>query len=371
MIDSIFPGSIVRDSSFRGYVTGYQAAAMQVVTEGSLTESRSLIRFFAFLDSINGEPIVSLDSFQLELELLRRAGITGLELLVYRLPATVDTTTTFTDVEPYFQDSTLIGTIAIPDTVEDGKLFAPLPAGAFPTLEQDSNVAAVGVALRAADEGYVDLGTREGLKAAELKRYGTVLRDSVIIIDSTGTDTTIVTDTLVAASDGRQADMDSYVLEALPAGDPDALPVGGSPSARAFLRVDLPPQVVDSSDVSRATLILVLAEPVAGAPGDTLRLRADGLTIDIGAKSPLLAFPDDSPFGAADIAVGATDTVRIDVTHIINPLRVDSLLPASIVLRIVTEGAVVGEPRFWSSRNAAGAASLQVTYIPLFPTGVQ
>jgi hypothetical protein len=370
MIDSVFPGSIVRDSSFSGYVPGHAAPALPVVTQGSSVESRAVMRFLPFADSINDEPIVSLDSLQLDVQMQRRAATAGLELVVYRLPATVDSGVTFAGLEPFFQDSALIGSVTIPDTVEDGTVSARLVDGAFPTLEQDSGVAAVGVALRAAGEGYVDLGTREGLQGSILVRYATVLRDTVIIIDSTGTDTTIVTDRLVATSDGRQPAMDTYAAQALPAADPDALPVGGTPSARALLRVHLPSNVVDSADVSRATLILVLAEPVAGAPGDTLRLRADGVSIDVGAKSPLLAFSDTSSIGAADVAVGRTDTVRIDVTHIINPLRVDTLLPASIVLRIVPEGGTVGQPRFWSSRNAA-APSLHVTYIPLFPTGVQ
>jgi hypothetical protein len=131
--------------------------------------------------------------------------------------------------------------------------------------------------------------------------------------------------------------------------------------------VDLPIYVTDSSDISRATLYLVPSEAVPGAPGDTLRLRADALTADIGAKSPLLAFPDTSVIGAANVIVGSTDTIAIEVTHILKALRTDTLLPASIMLRIVPEGGQSAHLRFWSSRNTAFAPSLHVTFIPLFP----
>ena len=97
-IDTLFPVSIVDDSSYTGYVPAYSAAWMEAVTEGSAPNSRSLIRYISFANAIEGREILSLDSFQLDLKMRRISDPTvGLEVLIYRLPVTVDTTTTFAD----------------------------------------------------------------------------------------------------------------------------------------------------------------------------------------------------------------------------------------------------------------------------------
>ena len=379
-IDTLFPGSIVDDSSYVGYVPAYSAAFMEAVSEGSAPESRSLIRYISFTKVIvEGREILSLDSFQLDLRVRRVSDPTvGLELLIYRLPVAVDTTTTFTDTEPWFQDSTLIATIAVPDSLgDDSTVSVVLPLSAFPDFVADSLTAAVGVGMRSVSggEGYAHLGTRDGTRPSLFSRWLTVVDTVPLVLDSAELDTldldsipadSMVVDT-IQVQDARQPDMDTYVFVAWPPRVAEALAVGSAPAWRSLLRVDLPVYVTDSSDISRATLYLVPSEAVRGAPGDTLRLRADALAADVGAKSPLLAFPDTSATGAADVFVGSTDTVAIEVTHILKALRTDSLLPASIMLRIVPEGSQSGQLRFWSSRNTAFAPSLHVTFIPLFP----
>ncbi len=379
-IDTLFLGSIVDDSSYVGYVPAYSAAFMEAVSEGSAPESRSLIRYISFTKVIvEGREILSLDSFQLDLRVRRVSDPTvGLELLIYRLPVAVDTTTTFTDTEPWFQDSTLIATIAVPDSLgDDSTVSVVLPLSAFPDFVADSLTAAVGVGMRGVSggEGYAHLGTRDGTRPSLFSRWLTVVDTVPLVLDSAELDTldldsipadSMVVDT-IQVRDARQPDMDTYVFVAWPPRAAEALAVGSAPAWRSLLRVDLPVYVTDSSDISRATLYLVPSEAVRGAPGDTLRLRADALAADVGAKSPLLAFPDTSATGAADVFVGSTDTVAIEVTHILKALRTDSLLPASIMLRIVPEGSQSGQLRFWSSRNTAFAPSLHVTFIPLFP----
>ena len=378
-IDTVFEGSIVDDSSYTGYVPAYSAVWMEAVTGGSAPDSRSLIRFISFADSIEGREILSLDSFQLDLRVRRISDpAVGLELLIYRLPVTVDTTTTFADTEPWFQDSTLVATIAVPDTlVDDSTVSVVLPLSAFPDFVADSLTAAVGVGMRGVSggEGYTQLGTRDGARPSLFSSWLTVVDTVPLVLDSAELDTldldlipadSMVVDT-IEVKDARQPAVDTYVFLAWPPAAAEALTVGCAPASRSLLRVNLPAYVTDSADISRATLYLVPSEAVPGAPGDTLRLRADALTADIGAKSPLLAFADTSSVGAANVFVGSTDTVAIEVTHILKALRTDTLLPASIMLRVVPEGSQSGQLRFWSSRSTAFAPSLHVTFIPLFP----
>lgn len=355
VFDSLFVGSVVADSAWTGYVAPDKAARAQVVSDGAVAESHATIRFIALPDEIGARPIASIDTFRLDILVTGRAAVSGLELVVHRLPADLDSTTTYADLQPYFEDSTQIAVIALPDTLVGGVVGTPLPGDAFPTLADDDWVAAVGLRIAAGPEAYVDLATLESVGQAVLTMYAKVVQ---------GEDTT-------EANDFRLAAFDSYVSVDQTPFDRDVLGVGGAPSWRSILRVDLPSYVVDSSDVSRATLILVPSEPILGAAGDTLRLRADALIEDVGPKSPIVApLPetgDTLSVGGLNLFVGASDTVVIDVTHIIKPWRADTTRPHSIVLWMVPQASSLGQARFWSSRNAASAPSLAITYVPLFP----
>ena len=355
VFDSLFVGSIVEDSAWTGYVFPDIAERAQAVTDGAAAESHPIIRFIPLPDVLDALPISSIDSFRIDILVAGRAAVSGLELMVHRLPAGIDSTTTYADLEPYFEDSTQIGVIALPDTLVNGAVGTPLPGDAFPTLAEDGWVAAVGFNISSGPEAWVDLLTLESIGQAVITMYARVVQ---------GEDTTEV-------SDFRQSAFDSYVSVDQTPFDRDILGVGGAPSWRSILRVDLPSFVVDSSDVSRATLILVPSEPILGAAGDTLRLRADGLTQDVGSKSPIVAplpdVRDTLSVGGLSLLVGASDTVVIDVTHIVKPWRADTSRPHSIVLWMVPEAVSVGQARFWSSRNAASAPALAITYVPLFP----
>jgi hypothetical protein len=355
VFDSLFVGSIVADSAWTGYVAPDKAILAQAVTDGAAVESHPIIRFFPLPDSLNLRPIASIDSFRLDILVPARAAVSGLELVVHRLPADIDSTSTYADLEPFFEDSTQIGVIPLPDTLVGGVVGTPLPGDAFPTLAEDGWVATVGFSILPGPEAWADLATMESLGQAVLTMYARVVQ---------GEDT-------VEASDFQQAAFDSYVSVDQASFDRDILGVGGAPSWRSILRVDLPSYVVDSSDISRATLILVPSEPILGAAGDTLRLRADALIDDVGPKSPIVApalgIQDTLSVGGLDLLVGASDTVVIDVTHIVKPWRADTARPHSIVLWMVPEAASLGQARFWSSRHAASAPSLAITYIPLFP----
>ncbi len=356
VIDTVIAGLIERDSSFRGFVIPQDAATMQVISGGAIT-SRGVIRFLPFSDSVrvidfgSNQPVLATDSFSLRLNLARRfpAG-SNIELAIHRLPANIDSTTTFGAVDQFFADSTLIATINIADSVTSDSLSAILAVDAFPTLAADSLVASIGIAIRSVGPALVDVSANGSGNGASLGRW--------VQIDSTD-------GTTVQRSESRQVDFDSFLFSASGVPGPDALSVGGSPSARALLRVNAPSFIVDTSNVIRATLIMIPSEPVIGVPGDTIRIQAEALITDFGPKSPIIPLPSDSLlFGSALLPVGSMDTVRIDITHIVVPWKNNPRLPRSFMLRVVPEGAGVGEYRFQSSRASFGSPLIQWTFIP-------
>jgi hypothetical protein len=360
--DSVFPASIVRDSSYRGYVAPYSAPTLQV-SNGGTVESRGVFRFSAFQEELQvgssasqTGPVVATDSFRLNVTLARRTDEGQvLELAVFRLPADVDTAASFGDLDPFFQDSTAIGILAIADTVDDGQVSAILPGDAFPTLEADSFRVGIGFALRSA-VGFADFVTiNADPSSGSLTRYAQV--------DSADGE-------LAARTDEVTLSMDNFVFPALAPLGAAQLTVGGAPAARAFLRSALPAYVVDSSNVLRATLIMVPSEPVSGAPGDTVFLIAKALATDVGPKSPVIEIDVDTlSLGTADVPVGSTDTVRIDITHIVRSWTQNPDRPRSLALVAQTEAASAAEFRFHSSESASAVPVLQVTYSPLIERG--
>lgn len=355
VFDSLFVGSISRDSAYAGYVAAYEAERAQVISDGAANESRVIVRFNPFSAEFNNQPIAQIDSFRLRVDVIRRSDWPGMELAVHRLPPDIDSTTTHADLVAFFDDSTEIAVLVLPDTLESDTISVLLPGDAFPELIADSMVAAVGFRMTSGPEGYVDLGTREAAFPPVMTMYVQYTSD----------------EGPVEVSEQRVVQFDSFVAVDPPPFGPNVLGVGGAPSWRSFLRFDLPSYITDSSDIARATLILVPFEPISGAATDTLRLRADALIGDVGSKSPILApareLWDTLSTGGLNLVPGERDTVRIDVTHILKPLRADSTRPRAIVLWMVPEAVSPAQARFWSSRNAPNAPALFVTYTPLFP----
>jgi len=358
VVDSVLIDVITSDSTFTGYVLPREASTLQTYRDSSDAGdagSRALMRFPAFSDSLRigasdttRGPVVGTDSIAVRLQIRgRSADVTGLELLLYRVGPDVDTSATYGDLDGLFADSALLATVPIADSVTSDSLHVTLDGSAFPGLEQDGNRVAVGVALRN-PTGYVQLGSVEGGAAAIVTRY--------VQVDSAGTP--------VPRVEGRTPDFDTFVGTVVPPAPATTRVVGGVPAARTLLRFALPERIGDSSEVLRATLLLVPSEPVLGAPNDSLAVMAQGLATDVGAKSPLAGVPTDSvALRVAFVGVGSTDTVRLDVTDLVIRWTNDSTAPRALALRAIPEGAAFAELRIGAADGPL-RPRLQVTFVP-------
>ena len=358
VVDTVFTAIVERDSSFLGYVPTDEAVTLQLTTGGAV-ESFGVIRFRPFddqifLDTSNSvlRPVIAVDSFSLQLAFdARSAGTGDFEFVFYRLPATVDSTTTYAELETFFVDSTEVASVLVTGEASADTIAAVLPADAFPTLEEDSSVAAIGMAMRSVEPAFVTLPTTN-------KSYDYLTITRFVQVDSADGQP-------AARAHSTYTEFDTFVFPELTAAGATALPVGGSPSNRTFMHVALPSRIVDSSTVIRATLLLVPSEPVLGAPGDTIRVLAEGLAADFGPKSPIVQVPADSvEFFSGLALVGSSDTLRIDVTHIIAPWKNNTSSPRALMLRSVTEAGTLSEFRFNSSVSVVGAPALHITFIP-------
>ncbi len=163
------------------------------------------------------------------------------------------------------------------------------------------------------------------------------------------------------------------VAGALPLPPSGRFAIGGLAGARTYIRFDIPPAVIDSVQVIRASLLLTQTRARSTAAG------ADSITV---FTQPVLASPNVTDIFTAATFIGAAraygiDSVRfaprdsgVKSIELVNLFRFwRAVGPAntsrSVVLRAKEEGVAPGEASFFSSEGPAAARPrLRLTYVP-------
>lgn len=355
---SPIPGA---DSSFRGYVPPYSAAALLVSNGFDGFETRSLMRFSPRSDTVvvrDTARTYVIDSVALGLNLVARdTTLPDLRILLYRLPRSIDTTTTYAAVDPAFVPGNLVRTIIVPDTLKRGGIrtvFSGPELAAIAIPPSDSGVLALGVRIDSPDT----TGIRLGSSASGIG--GVFLTYATLDVPDTGT-AKLRTFSLAAT-------FNSYVTPPQPEPDTTLLALGGEPSARALLRFELPAHIRDSANLVRATLELTPVTPVSGLPTDPVRLQARAVLADLGAKSPVNSAAGRVPTDT--IQPGAT-SVELEAVRVVELWLGENATPAAMVLALAPdlEGASFSQPVFYSTRAADPALRprLRISYLRAFP----
>lgn len=350
------------DESIQGYVARGGGVALLTSNGLPASEDRAVYRFASRLDSISVRDTVrayAVDSVVFAVNIVARDTlVTGLKIYLYRLPADLlPDTATFAGVDPQLADAALIDSITVPDSVHAGQLNTVLRGTdvdrvAIPV--GTGGVLAMGLKIAADSPTGIRVGSLAAGNAATFTTYVTV--------DVPDTTTSIVHQSLQ-----RGAQDNSFVTEAPYTAQPGTLLIGGEPSARAFIRFDLPPRIKDSATVVRATLEMVPATPVPGLPNDPAVLEARAVLSDLGPKSPLTA--DTRLISQDTLATGASDTVRIDITRMVQLWQASTERPEEVALLLRPEAASFTRLLFGSTNalSPVGAPKLHLTYLLSFP----
>ena len=149
--------------------------------------------------------------------------------------------------------------------------------------------------------------------------------------------------------------------------------VGGVPPRRTYMRFEIPPAIVDSSTIVRATLQLH-QRPTPGGVNRTdtvvvfpVALAAGPAVTNIFTALQFLAPPLSFGLGSAPLVPRDSGVKGIEVVALVRSWRgvATSLNPRVIVLRTGNEWLDPGEIMFFSSRAAAGLRPrLRITYVP-------
>lgn len=360
--DEVFTPIPGADSSFRGYVQPHQAAAL-LASNGLLGfEERPLIRFGRRQDSVSVRDTLrpyTIDSVAVNLTLSTRdTTLTGLQVLLYRIPPAIDSTVTFAGTAPAFAPESLIATITVPDTLKRGPLRV---------VFQGADLSRVQIAP--SDSGQFALGVRiaspsppTGVRLGALASGTPALFTTYVTADIPDTGTAKLRTIALGPA------FNTWVSEARVVDDSTFLAVGGAPSARSLLRFSLPARIRDSATIVRATLELTAVAPLTGLPAipDTMAARA--LLADVGAKSPVNSTAGRVPVDTLE--AGAT-TVSFEVVRLVELWLGNTTRPSALMLSMSPslEAASFSRPVFYSSRAADPAVRprLHISYLLSFP----
>jgi len=373
IVDTVLTSIISRDSTFRGYVTALHAPLLLAADLPGFVDGRAIFRINGFgqrliVSTADTGAILGADSARLQLTVARRdTGAHNLSLAFYRLPITVDSTTTFAGLAGPFTDSlvkrvnidtllarpghkdTLTGDSVVVDTVNNVLVLAlKFDTAAARYVGTDSGTVAYGVRVSA-----------DSLASIAITR-STLSWQWYLRVDSIGTPVARKPGVLGAA-------FSSFVFDPPPPPPDSTLAVGGVPSARSFLRVAFPHFIRDSSQIIRGTLTLVPVAPVQGAPSDSFVVEAHTVFTDVGAKSPIIV--DATRTDTAIIHIGPRDTAQIEVTNLLQFWASDTTRATTLVLRAKEEATSFSQIRFYPSAAQAFRPAIQVTFVRRFPFG--
>jgi hypothetical protein len=359
VFDEVFTATPGADSSYSGYIQPHQARSLLVSNGLEGFEERALARFLTRADSVSVRDTLrayTIDSVALSFTVTARdTNVNGLELLIYRIAPGFDSSSTFADVAPAFVPESLIAAVPVPDTLNTGGVVRTVFQGADLSRVQispaDSGRLAVGIRLSAPVLTGVRLGALAGGSGPLFTTYAT------LDVPDTGT-AKLRTIALSTA-------FNTYVGEAPQVSDTTLLAVGGAPSSRSLLRFSLPPRILDSATIVRATLELTPTAPIVGLPTDVAQLEARSVLADVGGKSPVNTQPLRVPVDTLEL--GST-MVSIEAVRLIE-LWLGSNRPSALVLSLTPEGASFTKPVFHSTRAADPALRprLRLSYLLSFP----
>ena len=359
VFDEVFTAVSGADSSFVGYVQPRQAGAILVSNGLQGFEERGLVRFLARSATVSVRDTArtyTIDSVALSFALVARdTNLTGLQLLLYRLTPSFDSSTTFADVAPAFVPDSLIATVDVPDT---------LNVGTVRTVFQGADLGRV--EIPASDSGRLALGIRITAPTATGVRLGAVATGSGPIFTTYATLDVPDTGTAKLRTLPLGPSFNTHFSEIPQVIDSTLLTVGGAPSARALLRFNLPSRIRDSATIVRATLELTPVAPITGLPTDPARLLSQAVLADVGAKSPVSSVAGRVP---EDTLETGTSAVSLEAVRLVELWLGANSRPSALVLSLTPEAASFSRPVFYSTRAADPALRprLRISYLLSFP----
>lgn len=272
---------VVEDTVLGGFPVLGAEQSLLVARAGDTLDVRAIIRFDSLPSKYTDQSGVEHDLEQvvdpvIEVLLARRLANTptAVTLEAYDVAVTGDDTSAAVLAAAFTPDR-LLGTLTVPpvsprgDTTQVDTLKIPLSPADLLQRIQAGKPLRVGLRATGADLARLPLDPSNSFVTFAVSADSGAKRLSLAQRSKTPTD------------DSRlRADQSAFtiVVDGTPPPPPSMLSVGGFPARRTWLRFQLPAEIVDSSTVLRATLVLT-QDPVGGyLASDTLLLQPLAVT---------------------------------------------------------------------------------------------
>jgi hypothetical protein len=355
--DTTLTAVVDADSSFVGYVARGTNTAILVTTNGFAAQNaRGFYQFLRRADSVVVNDTLrpyTIDSVAFLIGVVGRdTAVKNVQVGLYRLAPTVDTSVSFAALDAALTPASLITAVPVPDSVRSGTVRMVLAGDDLQRVAltpADTGVLRVGIGLAADAPTGIRLG---GLSGGSLASFYLTYVSS------------IVADTVVRSTITRGVGAPTYASEFPdPQPGPGRLVVGGAPSARALIRFNLPEAIRDSASIVRARLELETTEPIRGLPNDDAEVQATGVLIDVGAKSPLITNLTLSD----TVQAGQTTRIEIEARRIVAQWQIGANRPPAIFLSMNPEASTFTLPLIVSTADPARAPRLRIAYVRRYP----
>ncbi|MEO8911022.1 MAG: hypothetical protein ABI408_12480 [Gemmatimonadaceae bacterium] len=171
--------------------------------------------------------------------------------------------------------------------------------------------------------------------------------------------------------------LSDYTIIAIgpPAGAPSDLAVGGLPPRRSYFRFNIPPNIIDSSTVVRATLLLNQIPNTSIDPTEVVKLLPGLVLAGSAVRDPAKAsqIATDIALDTVSVTPGGSGLAQVELANAFPVWRTQSpdTTPRAIILRSINEGNSPLEIRFYSSEAATALRPrLRISFTPRVPLGL-
>ena len=371
--DTTLTGTLTVDSTLTGYPLFGTARDFTLISQGDTADVRLVMRFDTLPNTFR-HPNATVDSAVTRVDSSRIMFVVDTTIGRPKTAITLeafDVDTTAPDslplaLLPLFRPDRLIGSVTYQPVEVRDTLYMPIDTAVV------RSKAAAGLHLR------VGLRLR-GTSTVRLRVAGSFASPRLTF--RVTPDTLVTKDTVVISSKTPTGqDIATYyalypviVAGALPAPPPTALAVGGISGARTYLRFDVPPILLDSVQVIRASLLLnQLPSRVAASSSDTTAMLINPILAGPALTDvfTILQFAGGSALVGLDSVRLVPKDAGIRSIELVNLFRVWRAVGSvnsirAIVLRAKQEASSAAELDFVSSEGSVDLRPrLRITYVP-------
>ncbi|MGI9077416.1 MAG: hypothetical protein ACR2G6_08810 [Gemmatimonadaceae bacterium] len=370
-----FPSPIAIDSTIPGFPPLGTELQLVVARRGDSLQTAAIARFDTLSSTIrtgvtdtSRRPITGIDSASLVLE-VGETPIASSRVTIELYD--VDTAAADLDLDAirvlFRPDRLLSSATFAPDSLT-GRLRIPVPTAFLLSRVTGGRRVRLGIAVRSDSSVQIRTLSTETGGPPVLTYLGRAVND---------------TQTVAALPNSRGfvtglADYVVVIKSVQP--PPTLLVVGGLPATRVYLRFALPGEILDSTTIVRATLVLTQIPSSTVDAADTIvvvprLVRASGiLDSDPGKASLLLADPQAFFLPPSLLVPGGSGTVRFEIVNAVNRWKFEDpgKLTRALVLQAADEGNGAHSATFYSSeaQDPGVRPRLELTFIPVAGFGL-